>query len=97
MSYAELLRTRLCRPLGMTDTGLGTADARPRGASVFGHEVAAYVDDGYAPCGAIRSTAADLTVLVLDPEREEAVFLATDSAAPGEGFERAALTVLDER
>lgn len=136
MSYAELLRTRLCRPLGMTATGLGTADARPRGVSVFGHEVAAYVDDGYAPCGAIRSTAADMavfvrhlfarglpdytwqaattseghtlrwhngattgfrSVLVLDPEREEAVFLATDSAAPDEGFERAALTVLDER
>ncbi len=132
MSYAELLRTRLCRPLGMTATGLGTADAQPRGVSVFGHEVAAYVDDGYAPCGAIRSTAADMavfvrhlfahglpdytwqsatsdgrdlwwhngattgfrSVLVLDPEREEAVFLATDSAAPGEGFERAALTLL---
>ncbi len=65
--YATLLRTRILEPAGMTSTRLATpgsvADA-PRGLGPGGHPAEPWDMDGWAPAGAIRSTASDMAKYV---------------------------------
>lgn len=64
VSYDELLRRDVFDPLGMNETFLMTPGSvspdQPRGLRSNGHEAAPWEMDGYAPTGAIRSTAADM-------------------------------------
>jgi CubicO group peptidase (beta-lactamase class C family) len=64
MSYADLMRTRLFEPLGMTDSAIqvGTSLVE-RGATASGLSVQPWVFDGYAPGGAAVSTVQDLGIL----------------------------------
>lgn len=65
-TWQELLRTRLIEPLKLTATRAPRTEAElgasaPRGHVPDGHRCAAWVQDGIAPAGGIRSTAADMT------------------------------------
>jgi D-alanyl-D-alanine-carboxypeptidase/D-alanyl-D-alanine-endopeptidase len=64
MTYAELLRTRICEPLDMTDTSIVLTDAqRARLAPPHlsgGVPSTNWDFDCLAPCGGIRSTARDM-------------------------------------
>lgn len=65
--YDELLRTRIFEPAGMTSTYValpGTVDEAPTGLSANGHPAGPWDMDGWAPAGAIRSTAADMAKYV---------------------------------
>ncbi|SDS17057.1 serine hydrolase domain-containing protein [Corynebacterium timonense] len=63
-TYEELVRTRIFEPAGMTQTYLATpaatADDPARGVGSSGRRAEPWVMDGWAPAGAIRSTAADM-------------------------------------
>ena len=66
VSYPDLMRTRLFAPLGMTDTALQTRSALVTGGhSPSGLPVRPWFFDaeGYAPAGAVVSTARDLSTL----------------------------------
>jgi CubicO group peptidase (beta-lactamase class C family) len=64
MAYEELIVSRICEPLGMTDTSVGDApnhDGRlAHGHDYFGGRAANWHMAAMAPCGGIRSTAADM-------------------------------------
>lgn len=65
--YDELLRTRIFEPAGMTSTYValpGTIDGAPTGLSANGHHAGPWDMDGWAPAGAIRSSAADMAKYV---------------------------------
>ncbi|WJY97399.1 serine hydrolase domain-containing protein [Corynebacterium fournieri] len=65
--YHELLRTRIFEPAGMTSTYValpGTVDDAPPGLAANGHPAGPWDMDGWAPAGAIRSTAADMAKYV---------------------------------
>ncbi|UBI08253.1 beta-lactamase family protein [Corynebacterium coyleae] len=65
--YDELLRTRIFEPAGMTSTYVampGTVDDAPTGLTANGHPAGPWDMDGWAPAGAIRSTAADMAKYV---------------------------------
>lgn len=65
--YDELLRTRIFEPAGMTSTYValpGTVDDAPLGLAANGHPAGPWDMDGWAPAGAIRSTAADMAKYV---------------------------------
>ena len=65
--YDELLRTRIFEPAGMTSTYValpGTVDDAPTGLAANGHPAGPWDMDGWAPAGAIRSTAADMAKYV---------------------------------
>ena len=65
--YDELLRTRIFEPAGMTSTYValpGTVDEAPTGLAANGHPAGPWDMDGWAPAGAIRSTAADMAKYV---------------------------------
>lgn len=67
MPYEELLHSRIFEPAGMTSTYLampGTVDDAPRGLAANGHPAGPWDMDGWAPAGAIRSTAADMAKYV---------------------------------
>ena len=64
MSYADLMKTRLFKPLGMTHTSIETGHALVAGGkSQTGLPVQPWVMDTYAPGGAAVSTTADLAKL----------------------------------
>lgn len=67
VDYETLLRTRIFEPAGMTETYLATpetaGDASP-GYALNGRETEPWDMDGWAPAGAIRSTAADMAKYV---------------------------------
>ena len=65
--YDELLRTRIFEPAGMTSTYValpGTVDDAPTGLAANGHPAGPWDMNGWAPAGAIRSTAADMAKYV---------------------------------
>lgn len=65
--YDELLCTRIFEPAGMTSTYVampGTVDDAPTGLAANGHPAGPWDMDGWAPAGAIRSTAADMAKYV---------------------------------
>ena len=67
MSYDELLRTKILEPAGMTSTFLalpGTADGHPQGLTLAGRPAERWEMNGWAPAGAIRSTAKDIAKYV---------------------------------
>lgn len=75
-TYAELVRDRVCRPLGLADTVMaGTASSEQDARTVLGHRgrgrpAAAWPLPGIAGAGALRSTATDMlrfTQVQLDP------------------------------
>ena len=111
--YEELVQRDILDPAGMQNTYVGTPETvtedSPQGLASNGRKVAGWGMDGYAPAGAIRSTAADMakyaqfmidnsqfkfgwfdeesggywhnggtggysTMLIVDPERNEASF-----------------------
>ncbi|WP_288832527.1 serine hydrolase [uncultured Corynebacterium sp.] len=62
-SYEELVRTRIFEPAGMDSTYLalpGTVDGAPRGLGTNGRAAEPWDMNGWAPAGAIRSTASDM-------------------------------------
>jgi CubicO group peptidase (beta-lactamase class C family) len=66
-TYEELLSVRLLEPLGMTRSGLqltGRPDRARSGFGAKGSPTSVWHFDGYAPCGAVVSTAADMVRLV---------------------------------
>ena len=65
--YDELLRTRIFEPAGMVSTYVampGTVDDAPTGLAANGHPAGPWDMDGWAPAGAIRSTAGDMAKYV---------------------------------
>src|SRR5699024_175897 len=62
--YTDLVQENILDPAGMDATYVGSefsiAEDAPRGLAAHGRETAAWGMDGYAPAGAIRSTAADM-------------------------------------
>ncbi|WP_342319590.1 serine hydrolase domain-containing protein [Corynebacterium mayonis] len=66
-SYEAMLRTRIFEPAGMSETYLaapGTVDDAPRGRRTDGRAAKPWDMDGWAPAGAIRSTATDMAKYV---------------------------------
>jgi CubicO group peptidase (beta-lactamase class C family) len=68
-SYADLVAQRIARPLGMVDTYVATsADLLRQGAVAArnrgGREVEAWANEAVAPAGGVRSSAADLAILL---------------------------------
>ncbi|QGU07126.1 D-alanyl-D-alanine-carboxypeptidase/endopeptidase AmpH precursor [Corynebacterium occultum] len=61
-TYEELLRSTLLEPLGMGDTTLHAGEESPLGFNSRGRTMAAWDDEGYAPAGGLRSTAADMEI-----------------------------------
>jgi len=63
--YAELVQENILDPAGMDATYVGSessiAEDAPRGLAANGRETDAWGMDGYAPAGAIRSTATDMS------------------------------------
>jgi CubicO group peptidase (beta-lactamase class C family) len=64
-TWPDLVTTRLLEPFGLVGTRIPTTPSAlgphaPRGHTASGQRAAAWVMDGMAPCGGIRSTAADL-------------------------------------
>lgn len=67
MPYEELLRMSILEPAGMESTYLalpGTTDSAPKGLGTGGRPVGAWEMNGWAPAGAIRSTATDMAAYV---------------------------------
>ena len=65
--YEELLRTQIFEPAGMASTFLampGTVDGHPQGLTFSGREAERWDMNGWAPAGAIRSTAHDIAKYV---------------------------------
>ncbi|MGV0372939.1 serine hydrolase domain-containing protein [Corynebacterium pilbarense] len=65
--YDELLHTRIFEPADMTSTYValpGTVDDAPAGLAANGHPAGPWDMNGWAPAGAIRSTAADMAKYV---------------------------------
>ncbi|AWB83853.1 serine hydrolase domain-containing protein [Corynebacterium liangguodongii] len=61
MPYSELLERKIFAPAGMEHTHLPDhPEGLTRGLGSTGHRAEPWVMDGYAPAGAIRSTAADM-------------------------------------
>ena len=62
--YATLIEDNILAPAGMSDTyvaTMGSVDENaPRGLAANGRQTSEWEMDGYAPAGAIRSTAADM-------------------------------------
>jgi CubicO group peptidase (beta-lactamase class C family) len=68
-SYADLVAKRIAAPLGLVDTYVPTAVDEVRSGAVTprnraGREVDAWVGEGIAPAGGVRSSAADLAILL---------------------------------
>lgn len=67
-TYEDLLQTRIFTPLGMENTFVATfgsvSESAPRGYLHSGWKAQPWEMDGYAPAGAVRSTAADLEIFV---------------------------------
>lgn len=68
-SYADLLRERVTGPLGMTDTvaavdAQSVPDRRAHGVGANGLPKATWETEGFAPAGAVWSTAGDLSLLL---------------------------------
>jgi CubicO group peptidase (beta-lactamase class C family) len=68
-SYADLVAERIARPLGLTDTYVATSADRLRAGAVTarnrgGRAVDAWANEAVAPAGGVRSSAADLAVLL---------------------------------
>lgn len=68
-TYADLVAQRLAAPLGLSDTYVpgSTADLRPGAVAPRnrrGREVEPWVSEAVAPAGGVRSSAADLAVLL---------------------------------
>ena len=68
-SYADLLRTRIADPLGLRDTYVPTSVDQVRPTAVAplnrrGAEVEPWANEAIAPAGGVRSSAADLAVLL---------------------------------
>lgn len=68
-SYADLVAERIARPLRLADTYVPTAADEVRSSAVAprnraGREVEAWANTAIAPAGGVRSSAADLTVLL---------------------------------
>lgn len=68
-SYADLVAERIARPLGLADTYVPTAADEVRLSAVAprnraGCEVEAWANTAIAPAGGVRSSAADLAVLL---------------------------------
>lgn len=62
--YEELLRTRIFEPAGMDSTFVampGTFDGHPEGLTLAGRTAERWDMNGWAPAGAIRSTAHDMS------------------------------------
>lgn len=62
-SYEDLLRTRIFEPAGMDSTFLalpGTVEGHPQGVTLAGRTAQRWDMNGWAPAGAIRSTAHDM-------------------------------------
>ncbi|QGU01808.1 D-alanyl-D-alanine-carboxypeptidase/endopeptidase AmpH precursor [Corynebacterium kalinowskii] len=67
-SWEEMVQQDIFDPLGMTSTyvaSVGKAADAPHGLNGRGREAANWEMDGYAPCGAIRSTAFDMAKFAL--------------------------------
>ncbi|MCQ9352058.1 beta-lactamase family protein [Corynebacterium sp. 153RC1] len=66
--YPTLMEQRIFTPLRMENTFVATVGSlnseNPRGYNEAGHKAAAWEMDGYAPAGAVRSTANDLEIFV---------------------------------
>ncbi len=76
-TYPELMRKQIFGPLGMTSSAAQFANPlAPRGHAGDGRSVAQLVADGYAPMGALVSTAADLSKLLT---------ALVDRRSPGQG------------
>lgn len=90
-TYEELLLSRLLGPLGMAQSGLhltGRPDRAKNGLGAKGSPTSVWHFDGYAPCGAMVSTAADMVRLVQAVVRpadwmRDAMDLATQRLATG--------------
>ncbi len=68
-SYADLVAHRIAGPLGLTDTYVATCADQLRPGAVAprdraGREVEAWANEAVAPAGGVRSSAADLAVLL---------------------------------
>ena len=68
-SYADLVRTRLAEPLGLADTYVATSVDQLRPGAVTprnrrGAEVEPWANEAIAPAGGVRSSAADLALLL---------------------------------
>ena len=68
-SYADLVATRIAAPLGLVDTYVPTSVGELRPGAVaprnrFGREVEPWANVAIAPAGGVRSSAADLAVLL---------------------------------
>jgi CubicO group peptidase (beta-lactamase class C family) len=68
-SYATLVADRIAGPLGLSDTYVATSAAGLRPGAVAarnraGRKVEAWANEGIAPAGGVRSSAADLAVLL---------------------------------
>jgi CubicO group peptidase (beta-lactamase class C family) len=68
-SYADVVSERIARPLGLTDTYVATSADRLRAGAVTarnrrGRAVDAWASEAVAPAGGVRSSAADLAVLL---------------------------------
>lgn len=62
-TWPDMVKQDVLTPLGMTETYValpGAATDAPHGINGKGREAANWEMDGYAPCGAIRSTASDM-------------------------------------
>lgn len=66
-TYEELLSARLLEPFGMKHSGLhltGRPDRTKRGFDAKGSSTSVWHFDGYAPCGAMISTATDMVRMI---------------------------------
>jgi CubicO group peptidase (beta-lactamase class C family) len=87
--YADLVARRVAGPLGLTDTYVPTSADQLRPGAVTprnraGREVEAWANDAVAPAGGVRSSAADLAV-VLRAMLERTV-VGADAMEPVAGF-----------
>lgn len=69
LPYASLVTERLARPLGLADTYVATTAAEVRPTALAprnraGREVEPWANEAVAPAGGVRSSAADLAVLL---------------------------------
>ncbi|SFB00128.1 CubicO group peptidase, beta-lactamase class C family [Nocardioides alpinus] len=93
-SYAHLVATRIAQPLGLTDTYVPVAVDQLRPGSVAsrnrrGREVEPWANEAIAPAGGVRSSAADLAVLLRAMlDRTVAGVDALDPVAPMGGSQR---------
>lgn len=91
LSYADLVAQRIAAPLGLTDTYVAAAAGALRPGAVpprnrGGREVEPWANEAVAPAGGVRSSAADLAVLLRAMlERTVAGADAMDPVAPMAG------------